>query len=79
MVLMREGRSEKGHYPIALNTVDDAVVAMNGVLHRIQNGLHAAPSFFGVNRGDELSGIANIREQYGQALSFSTAGGQGTK
>ncbi len=76
---MRHRRSEKGHYPIALNTVNDAVVTMNGVLHRIRHGLHTPPSFLGVNRGNQFSGIANIREQDGQALSFSTAGAQGTK
>ena len=79
MVLVGQGSPEESHYPIALNIIDHAVVAMNRFLHGIQYRPDAPHGLLGVNRRNQLGGIANVREQHGQALSFSTAGAQASE
>ena len=71
MVLMRPRRAEQRHHAIALDLVDDTVVAMDGVLHEIEHGLEKAHPQFGIAQAiDQTGRIADVGEKDGEAFAF---------
>ena len=49
MILVRSRRAEKRHDAIALYLVDNAIVAMDGILHEVEHGLQTAHTRFGIS------------------------------
>ncbi len=77
MVLMRARRAKQRHHAIALDPVDDAVVAMHGFLHQVEHGLEAPhPEFRIAQAIDQAGRIADVGEQDGQALAFAAFAAQ---
>ena len=69
---MRPRRAEQRHDAIALYLVDDAVVAMNGILHESEHGLQTPHAEFGVAQAiDQAGRIADVGEQHREAFALS--------
>ena len=72
MILVRLRRAEQRHDAVALNLVDDAVVAMNGILHEVEHRLQAPHRQFRIAKTiDQARRISDIRKQ--QRLGFALA------
>jgi hypothetical protein len=80
MVLMRPRCAEQRHDTVALDLVDDAVVAMNGLLHEVEYRLQPAHREFGVTEAVYQPGrIPNVGEQHRQALALAALATEGPK
>jgi hypothetical protein len=72
VVLVREGRAEEGHDPVAHDLVDGALVVMHGLHHSLEDGVQELPGIFGIAVGEQLHRALQVREQDGDlfALAF---------
>ena len=56
MVLVRTRRAEQRHDSVALYLVDDAVVAMNGILHEVEHRLETPHRQLGIAEAIDQAG-----------------------
>ena len=80
MVFVRSWCAKKCHHAIALDLVDNAVVAMNSILHEIKHGLKTPHAQFGIAQTiDQTRRISDVRKKYSKAFAFSALGAQRPK
>jgi len=78
-VLVGDGGAEEGHDAVAEHVVDRALVAVDGVHHQRDGGVHQPPRLLEVDSFQQLHRAAEVREQRRHLLALSLqrcAGGQ---
>jgi hypothetical protein len=72
VILMGVRCAEQRHHSIALDPVDDAVVAMHGLLHQVEHRFQAPHAQFRIAQAvDQAGRIADVGEEDGQALALA--------
>ncbi len=54
VILVGEGGAEEGHYPIAHDLVDRALVAVDGLHHLLEDGVEELARLLGVAVGEQF-------------------------
>src|SRR5579871_2027468 len=80
MVFMRPRRSEQRHDAVALDLVDDAVIAMHRLFHEIEHGLEPLHPEFGIAQAvDQAGRVSDVGKQQRQILAFTALGAERAK
>ena len=77
VVLVRNRRTEQGHDPVALHPVDGALVAADGVDHRVERRTQPQFRFFRVEVLDQIRRTLDVSEQNRDLLALTFK--QGTR
>src|ERR1700687_772679 len=77
MILVRPRRTEERHDAVALYLVDDAVVAMNGILQDASPRLQPPHRQFRITQAiDQARRISDVRKQHRKAFPLAAFGAQ---
>ena len=81
MVFMRARRcAEQRHHAVALDLVDDAVVAVDRLLHQVEHRLQPPHAEFGIAEAvDQIGRVADIGKQQSEVLALAALGAERTK
>src|SRR5262249_18318186 len=75
VILMRLRCAEQRHHSVALRLVDDAVVADDGLVHELEDGLQTLHAEFGIAQAVHQAGrVTDVGKQYGQTLALPALG-----
>jgi hypothetical protein len=75
VVLMREGRAEERHDPVAHDLVDGALVAVHRIHHQLEHGVEERSRLFGIAVGQQCHRTLEVGEENRDllALAFQSA------
>jgi hypothetical protein len=77
VVLMRHGRAEEGHDPVAHHLVHRAFVPMHSVHHPVEHSVEDLAGLLGVAVGEHLHRSLEVGEENGDLFPLSFQGGLG--
>ena len=75
VVLVRDGRAEERHDPIAHDLIDGALVAVNRLHHVLQHRVEELACLLRVAVGEQLHRALQVGEQHGHLLALAFQGG----
>ena len=77
VVLVRQGRAEERHDPVAHDLVHGALVAVDGLHHVLEHGVEELARLLGIAVGEQLHRALEVGEEDGDLLALAFERGLG--
>ena len=74
VILVRDGRAEQGHDPVAHDLVHRALVAVHGLHHGLEHGVEESADLLGIAIGQQLERPLDVGEQHRHLLALALEG-----